>query len=140
MANASALNVPNPIDVVSSKLNFIQQIIVTLIKSIVNIVLSPKVILTFVLNYKIVYGPQATFTNGVDFIKKNKNLMNRIMKVIAEELIKILLAIALKEIAVLVSKAMAKKQKEKVTLKLAQLQSLIGVPTNIIQQLLGNLI
>ena len=66
--------------------------------------------------------------------------MNRIMKVIAEELIKILLAIALKEIAVLVSKAMAKKQKEKVTLKLAQLQSLIGVPTNIIQQLLGNLI
>jgi hypothetical protein len=96
--------------------------------------------LTFVLNYKIVYGPQATFTNGVDFIKKNKNLMNRIMKVIAEELIKILLAIALKEIAVLVSKAMAKKQKEKVTLKLAQLQSLIGVPTNIIQQLLGNLI
>jgi hypothetical protein len=35
---------------------------------------------------------------------------------------------------------MAKKQKEKVTLKLAQLQSLIGVPTNIIQQLLGNLI
>jgi F0F1-type ATP synthase assembly protein I len=140
MANASALNVPNPIDVVSSKLNFIQQIIVTLIKSIVNIVLSPKVILTFVLNYKIVYGPQATFTNGVDFIKKNKNLMNRIMKVIAEELIKILLAIALKEIAILVSKAMAKKQKEKVTLKLAQLQSLIGVPTNIIQQLLGNLI
>jgi F0F1-type ATP synthase assembly protein I len=140
MANASALNVPNPIDVVSSKLNFIQQIIVTLIKSLVNIVLSPKVILTFVLNYKIVYGPQATFTNGVDFIKKNKNLMNRIMKVIAEELIKILLAIALKEIAVLVSKAMAKKQKEKVTLKLAQLQSLIGVPTNIIQQLLGNLI
>ena len=96
--------------------------------------------MTFVLNYKIVYGPQATFTNGVDFIKKNKNLMNRIMKVIAEELIKILLAIALKEIAVLVSKAMAKKQKEKVTLKLAQLQSLIGVPTNIIQQLLGNLI
>lgn len=140
MANASAINVPNPVDVVSSKLNFIQQIIVTLIKSIVNIVLSPKVILVFILNYKIVYGPTATFTDGVDFIKKNKKLMNAIMKVIAEELIKILLAIALKEIGVLVAKAVAKKQKEKGFNKLAQLQSLIGIPTNIIQQLLNSLI
>lgn len=140
MASASAINVPNPVDVVSSKLNFIQQIIVTLIKSIVNIVLSPKVILVFILNYKIVYGPTATFTDGVDFIKKNKKLMNAIMKVIAEELIKILLAIALKEIGVLVAKAVAKKQKEKGFNKLAQLQSLIGIPTNIIQQLLDKLI
>jgi len=140
MANASAINVPNPVDVVSSKLNFIQQIIVTLIKSIVNIVLSPKVILVFIVNYKIVYGPTATFTDGVDFIKKNKKLMNSIMRVIAEELIKILLAIALKEIAILVAKAVAKKQKEKNFNKLAQLQSLIGVPTNIIQQLLDSLI
>jgi len=140
MANASAVNVPNPVDVVSSKLNFIQQIIVTLIKSIVNVVLSPKVIVVFMINYKIVYGTTSTFTDGVDFIKKNKKLMNGIMKVIAEELIKILLVIALKQISVLTAKAVAKKQKEKQVNKLAQLQTLIGIPTNIIQQLLDKLI
>lgn len=103
-------------------------------------ILSPKVIVVFILNFKIVYGPDATFTDGVDFIKKNKNLMSKIMKVIAEEIIKILLNIALKEIGVLVSSAMAKKQKEKGMLKLSQLQSLVGIPSNIIKKLLENLI
>ena len=140
MANLSTANVPNPSDVVSSKLNFIQQIIVSMIKSIVGIILSPKVILVFLINYKIVYGPTATFSDPIDFIKKNKNLINNIMKVIAVELIKILLTIALKEIAILVAQTIAKKQIEKNTNKLAQLQSLIGLPPNLIRNLLDNLL
>lgn len=140
MANLSTANVPNPSDVVSSKLNFIQQIIVSMIKSIVGIILSPKVILVFLINYKIVYGPTATFSDPIDFIKKNKNLINNIMKVIAVELIKILLNIALKEIAILVAQAIAKKQTEKNANKLAQLQSLIGLSPNLIRNLLDNLL
>ncbi|MEI6879819.1 MAG: hypothetical protein WCK82_00560 [Bacteroidota bacterium] len=140
MANLSALNVPSKIDIPTVKLNFIQQIISSMIKSIVNIFLSPKVIFSFIINYKIVYGPTATFTDGVDFIKKNKNLMNSVMKVIAQELIKILLSIALKEISSLVAEAIAKRQKEKSVNKLAQLQSLIGIPTDIIKKILENLI
>jgi hypothetical protein len=140
MASFSALNVPNKIDVPTVKLNFIQQIISSMIKSIVNIFLSPKVIFSFVINYKIVYGPTATFTDAIDFIKKNKNLMNSIMKVIAQELIKILLSIALKEISSLVAEAIAKRQKEKSVNRLAQLQSLIGIPTDIIKKILENLI
>ena len=140
MANLSTVNVPNPSDVISSKLNFIQQIIVSMIKSIVGIILSPKVILVFLINYKIVYGPTATFSDPIDFIKKNKNLINNIMKVIAVELIKILLNIALKEIAILVAQAIAKKQTEKNANKLAQLQSLIGLSPNLIRNLLDNLL
>lgn len=140
MASISALNVPSKIDVPTVKLNFIQQIISSMIKSIVNIFLSPKVIFSFIINYKIVYGPTATFTDPIDFIKKNKNLMNSVMKVIAEELIKILLSIALKEISSLVAQAIAKRQKEKSVNKLAQLQSLIGIPTDIIKKILENLI
>lgn len=140
MASFSALNVPNKIDVPTVKLNFIQQIISSMVKSIINIFLSPKVIFSFVINYKIVYGPTATFTDAIDFIKKNKNLMNSIMKVIAQELIKILLSIALKEISSLVAEAIAKRQKEKSVNKLAQLQSLIGVPTDTIKKILENLI
>lgn len=140
MANFSTANVPNPSDVVSSKLNFIQQIIVSIIKSIINIILSPKVILVFLINYKIVYGPTATFSDPIDFIKKNKNLFTNIMKVISAELIKILLSIALKEISLLVAKSIAKKQIERNTNKIAQLQSLIGLSPNLIKNLLDNLI
>lgn len=140
MATSSVGNVSDETDKNSGKLNFIQRIIETLIKSVVNIVLSPKVIMVFILNYKIVYGPSATFTDGVDFIKKNKNLMTRIMKVIGGEIIKVLLAIALKEISALVAKAMARKQKEKAVLKLAQLQSLVGIPADTIKNLIDNLL
>jgi hypothetical protein len=62
------------------------------------------------------------------------------MKVIAVELIKILLTIALKEISILVAQAIAKKQIEKNTNKLAQLQSLIGISPNLIRNLLDNLL
>ena len=140
MAGASVSNVINPSDVSPAQLNFIQQIISNLVKAIVNMILSPKVALVFILNYKIVYGPTATFTDAIDFIKKNKNLMNNIMKTIAEELIKILLGVALKEIAVLVEQAIATKEKEKATLNLTQLETLIGIPTSIIDNLLNSLI
>jgi len=140
MANLSVINVPNPVDIASSKLNFIQQIITSIIKSIVGIILSPKVILVFLINYKIVYGQAATFSDPIDFIRRNKNLINEIMKVIAVELIKILLTIALKEISILVAQAIAKKQIEKNTNKLAQLQSLIGISPNLIRNLLDNLL
>jgi len=140
MANLSVINVPNPVDIASSKLNFIQQIITSIIKSIVGIILSPKVILVFLINYKIVYGQTATFSDPIDFIRRNKNLINEIMKVISVELIKILLTIALKEISILVAQAIAKKQIEKNTNKLAQLQSLIGISPNLIRNLLDNLL
>jgi len=139
LANLSTNNVPNPVDVSSSKLNFIQEIISTMIKSIINIILSPKVILVFLINYKIIYGPSASFTDPIDFIKKNKNLLTNIMKEISVELVKILLTIALKEISILVAKAVAKKQKEKIVNRLTQIQTLIGIPPEIIKILLNNL-
>ena len=140
LANASVTQIPNKTDLSSTKLNFIQQIIDNLIKSVVSTILSPKVIVLFIINYKIVYGPTATYGDGVDFIKKNKILMTAIMKTIAEELIKILLAIALKEISILVASSIAKKEKEKSTNRLTQILSLVGVPTDTIKKLLDNLI
>jgi hypothetical protein len=139
MANISALNVPKISDIPTVKLDFIQQIISNLIKGIVSILLSPKVIFSFVINYKIVYGPNATFTDAIDFIKQNKNLMNSIMRSISEEIIAILLTIALKEISLLAAAEFVKRQKEKATTKLAQLQSLIGVPTDKVKKFLENL-
>lgn len=139
MANASAENVPSLTDVQTVKLDFIQKIINNLIKGIISILLSPKIILSFIINYKIVYGPDATFTDAIDFIKKNKNLMDSIMKAISEEIISILMAIALKEITKLTAAELIKRQKEKNTNRIAQLQTLVGVPLNQIKSLIDNI-
>ena len=139
-ANASVSNIKNPVDVHTGKNNFIVQIILSMIKSFVNNILSPKVVFVFVMNYLIVYGPTASYSDPIEFIKKNKRLFHAIIKGIAEIIIKVLLAIVLKEIALLVAQAIAKKQEEKAKLNLAQLQSLIGIPTDIINNLLQNLI
>jgi hypothetical protein len=139
MANSSVSNVTNPVDIKSSKLNFIQKIINTLIKSVISIILSPKVVFTFLINYKIVYGPTATYDDALDFLKKNKNLINNLVKDISTVIVKILVAIVLKEISALVAEIVIKREKEKALNYVAQLESLIGVNPTIIQNLLNSL-
>lgn len=137
MANQTTTNANNPSDHISIKLNFVQQIINNLIKAIVGVVLSPKVVLIFLINYKIIYGPTATFGDGTDFIKKNKNLIQAMTKKIAEMIIKMLIAIALKKIAELVAAAAAKKQIEKGKNQLSQLLSLVGIPQETLRLITG---
>jgi hypothetical protein len=137
MADKTTDKSPNPQDKQSIKLNFIQRIINTLIKAIVSVVLSPKVVLIFLVNFKIVYGPTATYSDGVDFIKKNKALIKRIIKKIATMIIQMLLVIALKRIAELVGEAQAKKEIDKAKNKIAQLLTLVGVPQEAIRIIKG---
>jgi len=128
MANTSAIRVGNPTDKVSVKLNFFLSIINNLIKVIVGIVLSPKIVMIFLINYKIVYGPTATYVDGVDFIKKNKKLFKQIIKRIAGMIIRILLAIAMKRIQELVTEWAIKKAVEKGLFTKLQMLSLVGIP------------
>jgi hypothetical protein len=137
MADKTTDKSPNPQDKQSIKLNFVQRIINTLIKAIVSVVLSPKVVLIFLVNFKIVYGPTATYGDGVDFIKKNKALFKKIIKKITTMIIKMLLVIALKRIAELVGEAQAKKQIDKAKNKIVQLLSLVGVPQEAIRVIKG---
>ena len=127
IANQNTVNSTNPSDNITIKLNFIQEIINNITKAIVNIVLSPKVVAIFALNYKIVYGQNAVYTGGVDFLKQNRTLIIDIMKRISFMIIKVLLSLALKEIASLVAAAEAKKQIEKAKSNLSQLLSLVGI-------------
>ncbi len=61
------------------------------------------------------------------------------MRKTSEEIVKILLSLALKEINALVMASATKLIKEKATLKLAQLQSLISTPPSTIKKLLDRL-
>jgi hypothetical protein len=137
MANDSANNINNGTDKVSVKLNFVQSIISNLIKAIIGIVLSPKIVMIFLVNYKIVYGPTATFGDAIDFIKKNRKLFKAIMKKIAGMIIRILLAIAMQKIAKLVADAAIKKNIDKNKNKVSQLLSLAGVPQQALRAIKG---
>ena len=137
IANQNTLNSTNPSDNITIKLNFIQEIINNITKTIVNIVLSPKVVTIFALNYRIIYGQNATFKDGVDFIKQNRTLIIDIMKRISFMILKVLLALALKQIASLVAQAEAKKLIEKSKSNLSQLLSLIGIPQETLRIIQG---
>ena len=137
MADDSSGKVTNPSDKYTVKLNFFMSIIKNLIKVIVGIILSPKIVLIFLINYKIVYGPNASYKDGVDFIRKNKKLFKQIIKRIAGMIIRILLAIAMRRITKLIGDATKEKLKEKLATKKAQLLSLTGVPQEALRKIKG---
>ena len=137
MADQNTANSSNQTDHISIKLNFFQQIINNLIKAIIGIILSPKVVLIFLINYKIIYGSTATFGGPIDFIKKNKNLFHAMMKKISAMIIKILVGIALKKIAEIVAASTAKVQIEKAKNQLSQLLSLVGIPQDTLRLIKG---
>jgi len=137
MANQNTDKSKNPNDKASIKVNFMQNIINTLIKGIVGVVLSPKVVLMFLINFKIIYGPTVTYDNAIDFMKKNKRLIKAIIKRISTMIIKYLLSIALKRIAELVAEAQIKKQIDKNKNKVVQLLSLVGIPQEALRVIKG---
>lgn len=137
MANENTNNSKTPSDKASIKINFMQNIINTLIKGIVGTILSPKVVLMFLINFKIIYGPTATYDNAVDFLKKNKKLIKAIIKKISTLIIKFLLSIALKKITELVAEAQIKKSIDKNKNKIVQLLSLVGIPSEALRVIKG---
>jgi hypothetical protein len=92
-SNASTIDIP------TVKYNFILDLIKNLTQSIINIVLSPRLVTLFAVNFKILYGQASIYDGPIDFIKKNKNLIVSISKSILETVIKMLLTLALKYIS-----------------------------------------
>ena len=66
--------IPDVPDNVSIKLSFTTEIFKNFTKTVISSVISPKVIMIFLINLKIVYGPDAVYVDGVDFIQKNRNI------------------------------------------------------------------
>jgi len=137
MGNQIASSTTNETDKVSIKLNFIQQIINNIIKAIVSIIISAKIIMIFLINYKIIYGNSATYDTPIDFLQKNKNLIHNITKRVGTLITKALLTLALKRISQLVADAALVQETDKVKGNLAQLLSLIGVPQDTLRIISG---
>lgn len=126
---------PSIPDNVSIKLSFTTEIFKNFTKTIISSVLSPKVIMIFLINLKIVYGEKAVYEDGVDFIKKNKNIFKALIKGIMTIVIKILLGLALKEISKLVAKAIVKRKIEKLRHRAEQMASLGGANSKILENI-----
>jgi hypothetical protein len=126
MSDGIAANATNKLDEKALKLEFIQEIINVLIQAIVIGIMLPKIIAIFLINFKIIYGPNETFNDPIDFIKKNRNLIRSVTKKIAGIIIGALLQAVLKEVTRLVSEAIKKKLEDKAKSTLKQLLSLVG--------------
>jgi hypothetical protein len=137
MAKSNTDNSRNKSDNSTIEANFIQSIISNLLKAIIGVLLTPKIVCLFLINFKVVNGPEAKFENGIDFIKQNNKLFKDIVKSITLELSKFLVAIVLKYISKLVLRVQIKKRIDKQKNKVVQILSLIGIPQEALRIIKG---
>lgn len=124
-------------DAYALELNFIENIIQNLVSSIVGFILSPKIITIFLINYKIIYGPNEEYSDAADFMKQNRNLMKDITKSVRNSIISILLNTVLKQISSLVAATAIEIATEKSKNQLSQILSLVGIPQSVIRLIKG---
>lgn len=127
MSDNLASQTPNNEDKQTIKISFAIDMIRNLIKSLANILISPKIIIIFLINFKILYGPTAEYTDAKDFIKKNKKLFNVLFKMLEKEIVKLLMSYVMREATKLAGQVGLAKQLEKIQNRKDQILSLIGV-------------
>lgn len=127
MSDNLASQTPNSEDKQTIKISFAIDMIRNLIKSLANILISPKVIVIFLINFKILYGPTAEYTDAKDFIKKNKKLFNVLFKMLEKEIVRLLMAYVMREATKLAGQVGLAKQLEKIQNRKDQILSLIGI-------------
>ena len=117
----------------TNKQNFIERLLNNITLIVMNSILSPKVIIIFLLNQSIYFN--STSNKPEDFIKNNKTLFLSITNNIKEVIINKILEKVLKEIGILTSKQIANVAKERLLNQQTQLLSLLGVPSQILNKL-----
>lgn len=116
--NLDAINIP------VIKLNIIEQIVKNLTRVLASKILSPKVLLIFIINSKMVYGDD--FTDIRTFIKTNSGLFVNLINIIKPIIIKIILDKITKQITQLVEARVSEILSEKAKNYSNQIQSLLG--------------
>ena len=96
-----------------------------------------RIIIIFLINFKIIFGIASSFSSPIDFIKKNRALFNSVIKEITNLIIKFLMGIAMKEITKLAGDSAIIKAKEKTDNRKQQLLSLIGLSNEAVRQIKG---
>jgi hypothetical protein len=137
MADEIGSQSTNPQDQQTIKTAFVLDIIKNLNKSIINILISPKIITIFIINFKILYGLDAEYVDAKDFIDKNRLIFTSVFKTIQQEIIKLLMSYAMKEITRLAAQSQLVKLNELIVNRKQQLLSLTGVPQEALRRIKG---
>lgn len=137
MAEQNTVNSTDPVDDTAIKLNFIQQIINTLIKSISSSIISPKIVFIFLINSKIVYGQSNDYADAIDFMKLSRNLFKMIIKKITKRIMQELIKVVLKYVGELTALMAVKRLAEKANDRKSQVLSLVGVPQDVLRIIKG---
>jgi hypothetical protein len=134
IANVQSNDV-SPVDRDNVRGNFIIKLVKLLPTSIIKHIISPKLMILFVINNKIIYGENYSHNDFRDFLKQNRNLIRNISKLIIGKIIELLLSLVLKEIAKKVAKKVKDDNIEKLNLYRNMLTSLLPIPNSVINQL-----
>jgi len=118
-------------------LNFIEELINNLAKSIITNIISPKMMVVFMINHKIVYGENEDWVSGVDFILKNKALMKKLTNKARDVITNYLLTLAIRLITNLATQAATSGLKEKADQQKAVILSLFGVSPDVLRLIQG---
>jgi len=137
MGDNLADQTPNTQDKQTIKAGFLTELVKSLIKAVSNAILSPKVVVIFLLNYKILYGLNANYNGPIDFIKQNKALFVNLFKEVTTLVVTFLLSMAMKEITKLAGEAALVKITDRLENKKQQLLSLIGIPQDVLRMIKG---
>jgi hypothetical protein len=137
MADEIGSQSTNPQDQQTIKTAFVLDIIKNLNKSIINILISPKIITIFIINFKILYGLDAEYVDAKDFIDKNRLIFTSVFKTIQQEIIKLLMSYAMKEITRLAAQSQLVKLNESIVNRKQQLLSLTGVSQEALRRIKG---
>lgn len=123
---ATGLNV-DPIDLSNLKMNFILDMIKNYAMSIVSFVISPKLLVVFAINHQLIYGQNTSYTNGLDFLEKNKNILKPIFDSIKTMIIKKILTLIIQKLSIKIGEKIIDDRIEKDKAYLNQLKVLGGV-------------
>jgi len=104
LASSQADFTSNSFDKPTIKINFFIEIINKLINIITTMIMSPKFISIIAINNKIIYGSDPNYDNSVDFVKKNKNLVNNVIKSLRDEILRKLLSEVMRELSIKLAK------------------------------------
>lgn len=133
--NAS-IGVINPIDVKNIQFNFIKDMLRNLPLSVINFMVSPKIMVLFALNHQILYGKGSTYKDIIDFVKKNSNTFKSISKLIFNIIIKFYLNLIIKKLTVKITQKIIDDTIEKNRSYTTQLRLLTGL--NVLTSIVTN--
>lgn len=95
--NATTL-VTDPIDIKNVKINFILELFKKLPVTLISFLISPKLIAIYSINHQLIYGRGTSYSDPIDFVKKNKNMFKQLCKTIAIIVIKVILILIISKL------------------------------------------